>query len=394
MPLPDDLNAILDRIRNGKQTEADLAALRQLLNASSAHGEELSLHQNVLQVGKYNVSFGEGKNIQIGDRTYYGADVEAIENVLRKVLQELQPASSPIIPTKPRSTSQQQGPISNLQLSFVSFPFDTVFAKQGKAIQREQRFGKQWIEDLGKGIHLETVAILGGEFLMGSPVSESGRVSTESPQHRATVSELLMSKYPITQAQWKVVAGLPQIHRSLRPKPSKYKGNDLPVEGISWFEAIEFCDRLAQYTGCPYRLPSEAEWEYACRAGTQTAFHVGEVLSPEFANYRCEAQSSRQKGRSKGCTTTVGSYQVANAFGLYDLHGNVSEWCLDGWDDHYQDAPVDGSARMKGGDNQARVIRGGSWFDPPSSCRCAARDHADPEVGSSTLGLRVVLSLH
>ncbi len=203
-----------------------------------------------------------------------------------------------------------------------------------------------------------------------------------------------MSKYPVTQAQWKAVAALPQVNRSLKPKPSKFKGSNLPVEGVCWYDAVEFCDRLALDTGRPYRLPSEAEWEYACRATTNTPFHFGEMLSFELANYGgALANGLDKRSKPQGHTTPVGSYQAANAFGLYDMHGKVWEWCLDCWYDNYNGVPTDGSARTNGGENHPRVTRGGSWFDSPSSCRSASRTGDDPEIGGSTIGFRVVFSL-
>ena len=120
---------------------------------------------------------------------------------------------------------------------------------------------------------------------MGSPEDERERYSNESPQHEVTVKSFFMGKYPVTQAQWKVVAALPQVNRKLNPDPSIFKGNDRPVETVSWYYAVEFCDRLSKLTGKSYRLPSEAEWEYACRAGTTTPFHFGKIITTDLANY-------------------------------------------------------------------------------------------------------------
>ena len=153
-----------------------------------------------------------------------------------------------------------------------------------------------------------------------------------------------MGKYPVTQAQWRFVAAqLPQVNRELEIDPSRFKGDNLPVETISWLDAEEFCQRLSHHTGRLYRLPSEAEWEYACRAGTTTPFHFGETISPEFANYNGEyTYGNGEKGVYRKQTTPVGSFQVANPFGLYDIHGNVWEWCADDWHKNYQGAPSDG----------------------------------------------------
>jgi len=149
-----------------------------------------------------------------------------------------------------------------------------------------------------------------------------------------------MGKYLITQAQWRVVTALPKVERGLKSDPSRFKGGHLTVECINWYEAVEFCARLARKTGRDYRLPSEAEWEYACRAGTTTPFHFGETITTDLANYRGTDNEQYKwsgfygrgsKGIYRNKTTDVGSFGVANAFGLYDMHGNVWEWCQDIW---------------------------------------------------------------
>ncbi len=132
-------------------------------------------------------------------------------------------------------------------------------------INRERRTAQYFIEDLGDGIGLEMVLIPGGSFLMGSPEDELERNDDESPQHSVTIQPFCLGKYPVTQAQWKAVASLPQLNRELDPDPSEFKGENRPVEQVSWYDAVEFCDRLSQKTGRQYRLPSEAEWEYACQ---------------------------------------------------------------------------------------------------------------------------------
>ncbi len=216
------------------------------------------------------------------------------------------------------------------------------------------------VEDLGDGISLEMVEIPGGEFWMGASEGEEGSYKNEYPQHKVKVSPFLIGKYPVTQAPWRAVASLPEIERELVSEPSYYKGDDLPVECISWYDAIEFCQRLSRATGREYRLPSEAEWEYACRAGTTTPFHFGETITPDLANYIKSA---------RGKTTPVGRFQVANSFGLYDMHGNVWEWCADHWHDNYEGAPEDGKPWLRRmgffskKENQERVLRGGSWND-------------------------------
>jgi formylglycine-generating enzyme required for sulfatase activity len=231
--------------------------------------------------------------------------------------------------------------------------------------------------DLGDGLRLELVRIPGGAFLMGSPEDEGE--NTERPQHSVTVPEFFMGKYAVTQAQWRTVAALPQVSRSLTAEPSQFKGDNRPVEKVSWHDAIEFCDRLTRLTGQRYRLPSEAEWEYACRAKTTTAFHFGTDLTPDLANY----------GKNRGTTTDVGSFPP-NGFGLYDMHGNLWEWCADYWHENYTAAPDDGSAWIAGGESEYRIRRGGSWGFDPVGCRSAFRGRSAPGGIFNSVGFRVV----
>jgi len=240
------------------------------------------------------------------------------------------------------------------------------------------------------------VAIPGGTFLMGSPETEEGHTDRESPQHQVSVKSFFMGKYPVTQAQWQAVAALPAVNTKLKANPSRFKGTSRPVELVSWYDTVEFCTRLSQKTGRQYRLPSEAEWEYACRAGTATPLHFGETITPELANYDGNyTYGNGIEGKYRKETTSVGSLKVANDFGLYDMHGNVWEWCADHWHDNYEDAPIDGSAWVDEDDNDnendSRLLRGGSWFGNPDYCRSAHRSYADPgESLSSTFGFRVV----
>ena len=248
---------------------------------------------------------------------------------------------------------------------------------KGEAIDRHPVQPELFTEDLGNGITLEMVQIPGGKFLMGSPDSESERGSDESPQHPVTVQPFTMGRFEVTQAQWKAIASLPKVKIDLNPDPSNFKGSDRPVENVSWNDAIEFCDRLSGKTGKKYRLPSEAEWEYACRAGTTTPFYFGETLSSNQANYS-----------SKG-TIAVGSFPP-NAFGLHDMHGNVWEWCTDYYQTNYQGAPTDGSAWLEGGNRAYRLLRGGSWYNNPWYCRSARRNWLVPDNRSINIGFRVV----
>ena len=199
-----------------------------------------------------------------------------------------------------------------------------------------------------------------------------------------------MGKYPVTQAQWKAIASLSKVERDLKPSPSRFKGDNRPVERVNWYEAVEFCARLSNLTGREYRLPSEAEWEYACRASTTTPFHFGETITDKLANYDAsEIYADEPKGEDREETTPVGSFPP-NAFGLYDMHGNLWEWCADYWHDNYKGAPRDGSAWETGGNKKWRVLRGGSWYYPPEICRSATRNITYPDNRHYNFGFRVV----
>jgi formylglycine-generating enzyme required for sulfatase activity/tRNA A-37 threonylcarbamoyl transferase component Bud32 len=206
---------------------------------------------------------------------------------------------------------------------FTTFTFDIVKVNpQGKEISRRQGQAQQIIENLGNGVTLEMVLIPGGPFTMGSPAGEGSH--DEKPQHQVTIKPFLMGKYPVTQAQWRQVASFPKLQRDLDPNLSYFKGENLPIEKVSWYDVIEWCARLSKKIGKPYRLPSEAEWEYAARAGTTTAFHIGETLTTDLANYNGNyTYGSGAKGVYREKTTPVGYFNHANAFGLYDIHGNV-----------------------------------------------------------------------
>jgi formylglycine-generating enzyme required for sulfatase activity len=256
-----------------------------------------------------------------------------------------------------------------------------------------------------------------GSFLMGAPENEPGRSDDEGPQHEVTLASFFMAQTPITQAQWREVAGWQKQERDLDPDPSDFKGANRPVEMVSWFDALEFCRRLSQRTGQRYGLPSEAQWEYACRAGTTTQFHFGDTLTPELANCNTEQ------------TTDVASFP-ANNWGLHDMHGNVWEWCLDEWHKNYDGAPTDGGAWVEGNSlgkccaaapgstapgtaarptaattiptmpstasvsasvaSRDRLLRGGSWDCNPRYCRSAYRFRAHPDFANLVVGFRVV----
>ncbi len=266
-------------------------------------------------------------------------------------------------------------------------------------IERKKHTARYYSEALSNGIELEMVLIREGEFMMGAPETELDSRSNERPQHLVTVPKFFMGRYPVTQEQWQAVAALPQVNRELKAKPSNFKGDKRPVEQVSWEDAKEFCarlsrlalrDRLSKKTGREYRLPTEAEWEYACRAGTTTPFHFGETISAELANYDANYTYGKGvEGVYREQTTPVGYYKVANNFGLCDMHGNVFEWCEDDWHENYQDAPTDGRAWLSEYSN-IKVVRGGSWGDNPVNCRSACRFDPSRVNRDLNLGFRVV----
>ena len=263
------------------------------------------------------------------------------------------------------------------------FEFDVVTINaQGKEIHKELRYAQYITENLKSNFSLEMVYIPGGKFLMGTEDEEIERLGQkfnwdrfrrEKPQHEVTVQSFFMSKYPITQAQWKAISSLSKVNRDLESNPSYFKGDDRPVERVSWEDAVEFCQRLSKQTGKEYRLPTEAEWEYACRAETNTPFHFGETISTELANYNGNyTYGEGIEGEYREQTTPVGYFKFANAFGLYDMHGNLWEWCEDDWHENYQNAPNDGSAWLsRFGSN--KVVCSGSWDFYPPFCRSAVR---------------------
>ncbi|MBD1913879.1 formylglycine-generating enzyme family protein [Leptolyngbya sp. FACHB-16] len=278
------------------------------------------------------------------------------------------------------------------KLQLVSFEVATLHRLGNDwQIQRSPHQVHQFFEDLGQGVSLAMTAIPAGEFLMGSPEEEPELAGHEGPQHWVAVPAFLMGQYPVSQAQWRKVSQLPAVKRVLRPNPAPFQGDDYPVREVTWYEAVEFCDRLAQATGRPYRLPTEAEWEYACRAGTSTPFHFGNTISPQLANYNGNhPYADGPVGEYRRDTTPNGYFGVANAFGLYDMHGNVLEWCLDHWHSNYEGAPEDGSPWFNAQERR-RIVRGGCWFSPPQACLSYFRSTLmDADESNLDVGFRVV----
>ena len=295
----------------------------------------------------------------------------------------------------------------------------------------------------GEAEALTLVWIPPGRFWMGSLETEPERRDSEGPQHLVQLQGFLMSQTPITQAQWREVAqwrlykdararscpscqhtdsrvlekraadGGRSVRRrheclncdfrfttyeqQLDPDPSHFKGDDRPVEQVSWLDAMEFCNRLSQRTGRTYTLPSEAQWEYACRAVTTTPFCFGDTINPELVNYLGDlAYTDGPQGVNREQTTPVGMFP-ANAWGLHDMRGNVWEWCQDEWHESYAGVPTDGRAWVDPAEREkskesvkTRLLRGGSWFNYPRACRSAFRGHYRPDCAFSSVGFRVV----
>jgi len=294
---------------------------------------------------------------------------------------------SPPIRKKPPEEEKNKSPYQ-----LKTFLFQTAqINNNGTEIKRITKNANYFGEDLGDGVTLEMVAIPGGTFIMGSPENEEGYHSSESPQHQVTVPPFFMGKYPVTQKQWKAVAALEKVNIDLKSDPSRFKGDNLPVERVSWNDAQEFCARLSRMANKTYRLPTEAEWEYACRGGTTTPFYCGETISTDLANYNGNyIYGQGQKGEYREKTTKVGIFP-ANPFGLYDMCGNVWEWCEDGLHENYINAPTDGSA-WTSLSTEYMLLRGGSWSFNARYCRAAARYGLSRDDRNRIYGFRVVSS--
>ncbi len=264
--------------------------------------------------------------------------------------------------------------------NFFEFELITVNSS-GEISLRECKQVKYHAEDLGNDITLEMNDIPGGTFLMGTANIELSKDedADESPAHEVTVKPFHLSKYPITQGQWKAVMG---------NNPSFFRGDKRPVERVLWHDAIKFCQKLSDITGHPYRLPSEAEWEYACRANTTSPFHYGDTITTELVNYNAQAEPN---GIFREETTNVGSFP-SNAFGLYDMHGNVYEWCADPWHDNYKGAPAYARVWEEGGVSSKRILRGGSWLGTQWYCRCTTRNWLSTVNLYDNVGFRVALN--
>ena len=309
---------------------------------------------------------------------------EQIDNYVKSYMEYhnrvIVPMQNFVYPEKLTETA----PTLDSEIQLNTYEFETVrLQNDGNLIQIPNR-AKYFIENLGDGIQLEMVYIPSGEFLMGSNKNELNDPYAESfiPQHLVKVPAFFLGKFSITQEQWIAI---------MENNLSAYRGEDapknLPVENTSWFDAVEFCHRLSLKTGRNYRLPSEAEWEYACRANTTTSYAFGNEIDTNLANYWAIEDDNAILS-----TKPVGSY-YPNAFGLYDMHGNVYELCHDAWHNNYEGAPNDGSAWANGNESQLVVIRGGSFDYYEDDCRSAHRSETPNHYRYHGTGFRIACSI-
>ena len=230
-----------------------------------------------------------------------------------------------------------------------------------------------------------------GKFVMGAAKGEKEANKNERPQQEVTLPEFWMGQYVVTQAQWKAVMG-PKVIK-LQKTSNRIMANNVkrplqPIDDIFWTDAVAFCQKLSQQTGRDYRLPSNAQWEYACRARTTTPFHFGDTLTPNLANYNGNyTYGHGPKGIYREQTTEVGCFPP-NAFGLYDMHGNVWEWCLERWQTF--DSGSSSAQNIQRFSGQKKSLRGGSWFYLPTNCRSAYHLTYPFHNRTDDIGFRVV----
>lgn len=288
------------------------------------------------------------RQLNLRDEDVQVIEKEILGSRLKQQIQKAQTAPAPLPKVEPATPKPLK--------QFQTFSFKTAQVNEkGKVIEILEKEAEFFAEDLGNGVTLEMVRIPGDTFMMGAAEGEEGASENEYPQHQMTVPGFWMGKFAVTQEQWRAVAKLSRVDRNLNSHPERFREVKRPVESVSWEEAKEFCKRLSQKTRKDYTLPSEAQWEYACRAGSKTPFHFGPTITTELANCNSSLEG----------TTEVGSFEFANPFGLYDMHGNVWEWCLDHWHDSYTGAPTDGRSWDVEGNRFRHILRGGSWNNNP-----------------------------
>jgi formylglycine-generating enzyme required for sulfatase activity len=260
--------------------------------------------------------------------------------------------------------------------------------------EKKHKVGDTMKVTLPGGFEMVFCYIPAGEFRMGSPEHENERMDCEGPAHRVVISQpFWMGKFQVSQNQWRYIAErLPKAGIDLDASPSRFKGERLPVEQVSWNDCQEFLARLnAKGDGNVHALPTEAEWEYACRAGTTTPFSWGETITPEQVNFDGTYQyGDAAEGLKREKTIPVGSLNRPNPWGLHDMHGNVWEWCADWFHEgYYQNSPMNDPRGPEFGEE--RILRGGSWGGIPEYCRSATRGRDAPSARCFDTGLRVVV---
>lgn len=393
-----DLQAQLERSQ-----QEQLQLREQLLQLTHAQAESQSqISQLLLQVqqgvqAQTEVANFKAQLAETQNQLYLlQQDHALLQSELDQAYFDLERARSQMQKAQAAPTQQPQALGTNISASVASPLINQVsyqvmkIDEQGQQLENLTKQASSYRENLGDGIKLDMIAIPAGTFQMGSPPEEEKREESESPLHQVQIKAFYLSRVTITQVQWRAVAELPQVERSLHPETTNVKSNNHPIESVSWYDAVEFCARLSQSTGRAYRLPTEAEWEYACRAGMQTPFHFGPTIRADLANYDGNhTYGNGPQGQYREQTTPSGSFEVANDFGLYDMHGNVWEWCADPWHDNYNGAPSDGSAWEIGGDRHLRVLRGGSWDFNPSYCRSAQRARYAADLRYFNISFRI-----
>jgi formylglycine-generating enzyme required for sulfatase activity/uncharacterized caspase-like protein len=442
MALPEDLEPIkLDALN--AEAEDDLALAEQLwwrVNAVSPTDSQA--HEAIKRVAR---KIARGSHSEQSGQPVGETVVPAVASAPMGSALKAQP---PVIGATPFDDKSSTSTVTRRQLLLLGAgsvalgttagawyisrkpPFPAIRTEQFKTVtvnsigelgNWQSRTAKFFTESLSTDSGLELAVIPSGQYLMGSPENEPKRRQCEGPQHMVDIRSFAIGRTTITQAQWRAVlmARPDRILRDLPFDPSSFEGDDLPAETISWQQASEFCDRLSDLSGRIYRLPSEAEWEYACRAQTSTPFHFGPTITPELANYCgtgngvCGVSNGKDisnlsygkivygnggydlgpSGEFTGKTMPVRTFP-ANGFGLYEMHGNVWEYCLDTWQETYPSTASQGEPYVDG-DQRWRVLRGGSWSHNPAVCRSAYREPMDANyVGwQGRVGFRVVCEL-
>jgi formylglycine-generating enzyme required for sulfatase activity/uncharacterized caspase-like protein len=329
--------------------------------------------------GDYNIflnSYPDGK--------YKNAALNAFKAAVHREVAAKPPQTQPAA-----GLDQQAQPVAVFRrapLTPKPHDFDTVeISSEGVVSARHTMSRDSITEELGDEVTMTLVEIRGDTFKMGSQTN----ADDEKPVHDVTVPGFYMSIVEVTQEQWAAVAKMPKVKIALRKNPWEDPiGPNLPAVNITWEEAVEFCERLSAHTERIYSLPSEAEWEFAARAGKDTAFAFGQKITDGTVNFAA-AVTAREgvKGVSRNRMIDVGSLQAANGYGLYDMHGNAAEWCDDDYVSSYKGAPVDGSARRGGA--VKKVVRGGSYAS--TAARVCSTCRAGSELADRTIGFRVVM---